>query len=139
MLNEEDIQEILNDLYSFYQSFVAVKYDSCVEAEHIDILSMYLMDVYFEEYQRLCVSMPPRHSKSSMVTLAFPLWLIFQNPKLNILIVNAESNLSEKFGIKIREAIKEYGIYFNVYLSDVKHASTHIMFEDKDGRSEERR
>lgn len=65
-----------------------------------------------------------------MVTVAYPLWLIFQNPKLNILIVTGPG-LMEKFGIKIREYVIKYGPYFNVYLSDKKHMSTHIMFEDE--------
>lgn len=65
-----------------------------------------------------------------MVTVAYPLWLIFQNPKLNILIVTGPG-LMEKFGIKIREYIIKYGPYFNVFLSDKKHMSTHIMFENE--------
>lgn len=68
-----------------------------------------------------------------MVTLAYPLWLIFQNPNLNILVVNAEASLSENFGIRLREYVKDYGGFFNVYLSDVKHSSTHIKFENKAG------
>ena len=71
--------------------------------------------------------------KTSMVTLAFPLWLIFQNPNLKILIVNNSATLSEKFGIQIREYIKKVGPQFGVHLSDVKRSSTHIMFTDADG------
>ena len=40
--------------------------------------------LYRGDYHRLCVAMPPRHAKSSMISLAFPLWLIFHNPNLNI-------------------------------------------------------
>ena len=76
---------------------------------------------------------PTHNSKSSMVTLAFPLWLIFQNPNRNILIVTT-GGLTEKFGIKIREYVREYGEHFNCYLSDVKQASTYIMFCDKTGK-----
>lgn len=76
---------------------------------------------------------PTHNSKSSMVTLAFPLWLIFQNPSLNILIVNNSASLSEKFGIQIREYVKKIGPSFGVFLSDVKRSSTHIMFTNKDG------
>ena len=83
---------------------------------------------------RLAVSMPPRHSKSSMVTLAFPLWLIFQNPNLNIMIVTGSPKLAEKFGIQLREYVRDLGKYFNVYLSQVKQASTHIMFCDRNDK-----
>ena len=75
---------------------------------------------------------PPRHSKSSLITLAFPMWLIFHNPNLDILIISNSGSLSEKFGIQLREYIDEYGKYFNVYLSDVKKSSSYLMFCDID-------
>ena len=75
---------------------------------------------------------PTHNSKSSLITLAFPMWLIFHNPHLDILIITNSGNLSEKFGIQLREYIDEYGKYFNVYLSDVKKSSSYLMFCDKD-------
>jgi len=74
----------------------------------------------------------PRHSKSSLITLAFPMWLIFHNPNLDILVITNSGALSEKFGIQLREYIDEYGKYFNVYLSDVKKSSSYLMFCDAD-------
>lgn len=68
-----------------------------------------------------------------MITLAYPLWLIAHNPDLKILIINAEASLSERFGIELRDVIKEYGGAFGLKLSDVKHSSTYIMFEDLEG------
>lgn len=68
-----------------------------------------------------------------MITLAYPLWLISHNPDLKILIINAEASLSERFGIELRDVIKEYGEAFGLKLSDVKHSSTYIMFEDLEG------
>lgn len=76
---------------------------------------------------------PTHNSKSSMITEAFPLWLIFHNPNLNILIVSNSAGLSEKFGIALRELVNKYGAEFNIYLSDVKHAATYLMFSDEDG------
>ena len=129
-MKETDL--FINDLYLFYRYFIASDYRDSVPAPHIKALAHELMKLMVtEEYHRLAVSMPPRHSKSSMVTLSFPLWLIFQNPNQNILIITVGA-LTEKFGIKIREYVREYGHYFNCYLSDVKQASTHIMFCDKD-------
>ena len=126
---------MLNDLYEFYYNFIALRYENYVDADHIREIADKLTELYLNETDKhLCLSVAPRHSKSSIVTLAFPLWLIFQNPDLKILIVNAEASLSENFGIRIREFVKEYGEIFDVYLSDVKHSSTHIKFEDKHGR-----
>lgn len=77
---------------------------------------------------------PTHNSKSSLITISYPMWLIFHNPNLNILIVNNSSSLSEKFGIELREYIREYGKYFNVYLSDVKRSQSYLMFCDSDGK-----
>lgn len=94
----------------------------CIEIENPD-------GIYLAGKQLI----PTHNSKSSLVTIAYPLWLIFQKPNLNILIVNNEGSLSEKFGIQIREYIRRYGAYFNVYLSETKHSSTHIMFCNQEG------
>ena len=74
---------------------------------------------------------PTHNSKSSMVTLAFPLWLIFQDPNVNIMIVTGSRSLADKFGIQLREYVRNLGSHFNVYLSDVKQSATHLMFCDK--------
>jgi len=136
-MDKEQISEIINDLYLFYRVFVSSHFSENQSAPHIKKLSRELMKMYEgsdENYKRLCVAMPPRHSKSSLITLAFPMWLIFHNPNLNILIITNSGGLSEKFGISLREYISEYGKYFNVYLSDVKKSSSYLMFCDESKR-----
>lgn len=134
-LDDEDLDLMLNDLYEFYFNFIGLRYAESVDAPHIKKIANKLTELYLDESDKhLCLSIAPRHSKSSIVTLAFPLWMIFQNPDLNILIVNAEASLSESFGIRLREYVKDYGEIFGIYLSDVKHSSTHLKFEDKYGR-----
>lgn len=137
LLNElepEDIENMTLDLYEFYFNFIALTYKNYTDADHIREIADKLMKLYLDKTDKhLCVSIAPRHSKSSIVTLAFPLWLIFQDPDLNILIINAEASLSENFGIRLREYVKAYGEIFDVYVSDVKHSSTHIKFEDSKG------
>ena len=61
MLSEKEISEILNDLYLFYRVFITSKYETDVEAPHIDKLSEELTALTLGEYERLCVAMPPRH------------------------------------------------------------------------------
>ena len=121
------------DLYLFYFRYVASNFKERVDAPHIDTLAAYLSDLKEGIINRLCVAMPPRHSKSSMITLAFPLWLLSQDKTLNILIVNNSAGLSEKFGIQLREYIKRIGPTFDLYLSEVKHSSTYIMFTNNQG------
>lgn len=132
-MDKEKISEIINDLYLFYRVFVSSHFAENLPAPHIKELSRELMKLYEgsdESYKRLCVAIAPRHSKSSLITLAFPMWMIFHNPNLDILIITNSGSLSEKFGIQLREYIDEYGKYFNVYLSDVKKSSSYLMFCD---------
>ncbi len=132
MTQEEDLEYTRTDLYAFYRYYVARTFKDNLPATHIDVLAGKLLELYRGDFHRLCVAMPPRHSKSSLITLAFPLWLIFHDASLNILIVNNSAALSEKFGIALRELIKKFGKEFNVYLSDVKSSSTYLMFTKDD-------
>ena len=133
-LDREDLENMTLDLYEFYYNFIALRYKDYVDAPHIKELADLLMNLYLnEDSKHLCVSIPPRHSKSSIMTIAFPLWLIFHDPDMHILIINAEASLSENFGIRLREFVKEYGAIFDVFVSDVKHSSTHLKFEDSKG------
>lgn len=91
------------------------------------------MKMYRGDYKKLTVSMPPRHSKSSLITLAFPLWLISKDPTLNIMVINSTATLSESFGIRIRDLVDQYGEKIGLRVSDKKHASGWLMFEDLDG------
>ena len=130
MANELDIG---GNLYHFYKFIMRPLHNDFTESDHIQILANHLMDLVKSKYNNLCVAMPPRHSKSSMVTLAFPLWLILNDHSLNILILNAEHRLCEKFGIDLREYIELMSDETGLYLSDVKHSNTHLMFEDEHG------
>ena len=129
-LTTEAKDYIANNLYGFYLYFVADNY-GLVEAPHIEDLSKKLTRVAFDEdyYNRLCVAMPPQHSKSSMVTLAYSSWLICKHPELRILIINAEKELSTTFGIQIRNLLSKAMPYYGLQLSKVKSSSTHLMFE----------
>ena len=126
-------KETAETIYGCYKNIVCLDYKDYTDAPHIIRLADKLKQLCRGEYNNLCVAMPPRHSKSSMVTLAFPIWLILNDPSLNILIVNAELSLSEKFGIDLRDYINDFSQTTGVYVSDVKHSSTHLKFEDEYG------
>lgn len=130
-MNPKLKKRIVNDLYIFYRVFVASMFKENVHAPHIQKLSRALMNTAYNPRakNRLCVAMPPQHSKSSMVTLAYTVWLICRNPNLKILVINVESGLSETFGIRIRQLMQTVGPLFGVRVSDVKSSKTHLMFE----------
>ena len=129
-LTEAAKKNIANHIYDFYLCFVADTYGA-VLAPHIEKLSDSLERLFLPDTpNRLCVAMPPQHSKSSLVTLAFSTWLICNNPDLRILIVNAEKELSTTFGIQIRNLLYHAAPHFDgLKVSNVKSSSTHLMFE----------
>lgn len=124
----------MNDLYAFYLNFVVKLFNNeVILAPHVKKICGELMRMYLGDYQKLSVSLPPRHAKSSLITLAFPLWLIIRDPTLNIMVVTSTFNLSESFGIRIRELFLQYQNILPVRISNKKHASGWIMFEDREG------
>ena len=127
-------KRVMNDLYSFYLYYVINHFNKkIIKAPHIKKLSRELMRMYRGDYSKMTVSLPPRHSKSSLITLAFPLWLICRDPTLNIMVINSTFSLSESFGIRIRDLFEVYGRQLGLRVSDKKHASGWLMFEDLDG------
>ena len=128
------MQTLANDcrrnLLKFYYTFIALRFENTMAAPHLlDLADKLTQCVYNPDFSnRLCVAMPPQHSKSSMVTVAFATWLIIRNPKLRILIVNAEKELSKTFGIQIRQLIHNIGHYYGIKVSNVQSSNTSLMF-----------
>ena len=130
-MNDTRRKKLTEDLYAFYLYFVASKYSNLQPAEFIQKLARKLEDLVYDtsSKDRLMCAMPPQHSKSSLITLAFPVWLFCKNPKLNILIVSSEQDLASNFGIKIRELIHQVGPEFKIKVSNVKSSNSFIMVE----------
>ena len=133
-ITPKQMQDLANDckrnLLKFYYTFVALRFEEPTDAPHLlDLADKLTQCIYNPEFKnRLCVAMPPQHSKSSMVTVAFATWLIIRNPKLRILIVNAEKELSKTFGIQIRQLMHNIGHYYGMKVSKIQSSNTSLMF-----------
>ena len=122
-----------------YEVYRKLTVKNSIAAKHVKDVSDILMNVTLNEdyYNRLCVSQPPRTAKSSLITLSYPFWLIFNNPNTNIVIVNNTQTLAENFGIRLRQLFidyKELLEWNNIRLSDTKHSNSFFMFETLDGK-----
>ena len=131
MIQVEDITPY--DIYST----LTVK--ESVPAEHIKYISDLLLETILDDDKpdRLTVSQPPRTAKSSLITLSFPFWLIYMNPRLNILIVNYSQGLADDFGMLLRQLFidnQELLSTRDIYLSDREHAKTKFRFENSKGQ-----
>jgi predicted phage terminase large subunit-like protein len=67
---------------------------------------------------RLIVNMPPRHTKSEFASVYFPAWMIGKNPKMKLMQVSHNAELSARFGAKVRNLIDS--AEFKEIFGDVK-------------------
>ena len=106
-----------------------------IYARHIRNISDKLVDLMVDNdyVNRLCVSMPPRTGKSSLITLSYPFWLIYMNPMLNIMVINYNKSLAEDFGLKLRQLFLDNVKLLNergIRLSDKQYSKSKFMFEN---------
>jgi Uncharacterized protein conserved in bacteria len=66
--------------------------DFIVGAHH-KVLAKLLMQIEAGEKDRVCVSMPPRHGKSWMVSRFYPAWFIGRNPSKKVMVSPTPLNL----------------------------------------------
>ena len=121
-----------------YDIYSTLTVKNSIPAKHVKDISDSLIRVMIDDNykDRLCVSQPPRTAKSSLITLAFPFWLILMNPNLNIFIINNTQTLADNFGIRLRQMfIDNHDLLQerNIYLSDKRHSRSAFMFENNKG------
>ena len=128
----EELDRIRNNLYVFYRWFVVSKFEENITAPHIKYLAYKLIALTKGTLgkSRMCIAMPPQHSKSSLSTIAYGAWLLLNNPKRRILIVNAEEGLSQYFGGDLRNLLRNIAPFFKLEISDEKATTTYIKLKE---------
>lgn len=99
---------IRRDLSSFIQrAFATVDPGNpYMHSWHIDAIAHQLERIANGEITRLIITMPPRSLKSIAASVAFPAWLLGQDPRLRILAVSYAENLSEKLALDCLKLIE---------------------------------
>jgi len=69
---------------------------------HIDLISTYLSEIYKGNIKRLIVNIPPRSLKSISISVAFPAWILGQNPSARIIVASYSEVLSLKHSTDCR-------------------------------------
>lgn len=73
---------------------------------HIDALCLHLEAVTHGDIKRLLVNMPPRHCKSSLIRVLWPVWCWLQNPSHRFLCASYALSLSIRDNRKCRILIQ---------------------------------
>lgn len=58
-------------------------------------------------YQRLIISMPPRHGKSELASRRFPAWFMGKDPYRQVLFATYNADLAQNFGRSVRDVMRQ--------------------------------
>jgi predicted phage terminase large subunit-like protein len=73
---------------------------------HLDAIAEHLQAVSSGQIKKLLVNMPPRHGKSSLISVLWSDWLLLNNPSLRLLCASYALNLATRDNVKARRLIK---------------------------------
>ncbi|OLD63758.1 MAG: hypothetical protein AUF65_01235 [Chloroflexi bacterium 13_1_20CM_50_12] len=73
---------------------------------HLSAICEHLTAVSEGQIKRLLVNMPPRHGKSSLITVLWSVWLLLNNPAMRLLCGSYALNLATRDNLKARRIIK---------------------------------
>ena len=88
-------------------SYALLMDDTYEIPEHIVKLGKALMDIESGKSNRLIISMPPRHGKSRIVSQLFDAWYLGRNPNKYIITASYGQELSDDFGRKVRDQLRD--------------------------------
>lgn len=98
---------------------------------HLDAIAEHLQAVAQGDITRLLVNMPPRHGKSSLISVLWSDWLLLNNPSIRLLCGSYAMNLATRDNVNARRVIKSawfqewYGHLFTL----TKDQDAKIKFE----------
>jgi predicted phage terminase large subunit-like protein len=77
-----------------------------IDGWHLDAVAEHLTAVSQGEIKRLLVNMPPRHCKSTLISVLWSVWLLINDPSTRLLCASYALNLATRDNIKARRLIK---------------------------------
>ena len=104
-LTEMERRKTQAHLQSDFLAFCLHMETGYLVGRHHKILAAELTSMEAGLNDRLCVSVPPRHGKSLMISTLFPAWFLGRNPTLQVMLVSHTTDLAVDFGRKVRNLI----------------------------------
>ncbi len=110
MSSDQDLFRMVyaNSLYAFMRRAFAVLNpgDEFVGGYYLRALCYMLTLVAEGKIKRLIITLPPRHLKSQLVSVAFPALLLGRNPSEKIVCASYSSGLADDFGRQTRDLMQ---------------------------------
>lgn len=97
-----------NNLHTFLGRGFAVLNpgDAFVDGLYLRALCNGFERVARGETRRLIVTLPPRHLKSQLISVAFPAWLLGRDPSAKIVCASYSGSLADDFGRQTRDLMR---------------------------------
>ena len=108
LLNRRSIRRSLTE-YARYKGFEP--------AQHHKLLIAELEKVARRETRRLAVFMPPGSAKSTYASILFPPWLMQYWLNTSVLAASHTTELAEKWGRRVRNAVNDDGLVLGIGIS----------------------
>jgi hypothetical protein len=91
-----------------------VSAETYVDAKHLRAIAWKLQQVANGKIRRLMIAVPPRHFKSYQTSVAFPAFMLGQNPALKIICASYGWDLADTFASQARDMLRSprYGAIF---------------------------
>lgn len=124
----ERMHELLDDLEKHKQSkarknlidfasYIDPEVAQFYRADHLMLIASKLQAVEHGEIDRLIISTPPRHWKSSLASEKFPIWYLGKHPKNAVILTSHTASLALTFSQTVRDTIH-------------KNSRCHFVFPD---------
>jgi len=104
------------DFYAFFErAFRDIDQRlNLVPARYIELLTQTLTDVAHGKRLRAIINLPPRHLKSLIASVAFPAWLLGNDPTKRIAVISHSQSLASDLAIRCHR-IMEAGWYRDIF------------------------
>ncbi len=106
-----------------------VSLEKLVRGRHIDALCEHLQAVAEGKLTNLLINLPPRHTKSTVCTILFPVWLWLRDPTERILSASYGMKLSEELAYGAKKLVTSgrfAKLFPELALSDDTKSKTHF-------------
>jgi predicted phage terminase large subunit-like protein len=103
----KSVIEAKNSLYEFFkQAWHIMEGDTpFIDNWHIKVIAEHLEACYRREIKNLLINVPPRTGKSSLISVAFPVWVWLQNPEEKFMYASYAHSLSTEHALKSKRLI----------------------------------
>ena len=102
------VKSAKNSLYEFLkQAWPIIEGNTpFMDNWHLEVVAEHLEVCYRREIKNLLINVPPRTSKTSLISIAFPAWVWLQNPEERFMYASYAHSLSTEHSLKCRRLIE---------------------------------